>query len=72
MPDSTTKVTTLKLYGKYALDRQSGVRLDWIYDQYQTDDWTWSRWVYADGTTVMQDPNQKVNFVGVTYYYKFQ
>ncbi len=67
-----TKVTTFGLYGKYALNRQSGVRLDWIYDQYQTDDWTWSRWVYADGTTVMQDPNQKVNFVGVTYYYKFQ
>jgi len=71
LPDITTKVTTLKLYGKYALDRMSGVRVDWIYDQYQTDDWTWSRWIYADGTTVLQDPDQKVNFVGVTYYYKF-
>ena len=72
LPDITTKVTTLKLYGKYALDRKSGVRLDLIYDQYQTDDWTWSRWVYSDGTTVLQDPDQKVNYVGVSYYYKFQ
>jgi MtrB/PioB family decaheme-associated outer membrane protein len=69
-----TKVTTLRLYGKYALNRQSGIRLDYVYDQYQTDDWTWSRWIYstADGTTITQDPNQKVNFVGVSYYYRFQ
>jgi hypothetical protein len=72
LDDITTKVTTVRLYGKYALDRKSGVRLDYIYDQYQTDDWTWSRWIYADGTTVLQDPNQKVNYVGVSYYYKFQ
>ena len=68
----TTKVTTVNLYGKYALDRRSGVRLDYVYDQYQTDDWTWSLWNYGDGTTVLQDPNQKVNYVGVSYYYKFQ
>jgi MtrB/PioB family decaheme-associated outer membrane protein len=67
----TTKVTSLRLYGKYALDRHSGVRLDYVYDQYQTDDWTWSRWIYSDGTTVLQDPNQKISFVGVSYYYKF-
>jgi MtrB/PioB family decaheme-associated outer membrane protein len=72
LPDITTKVTTVRLYGKYALDRKSGVRVDYVYDQYQTDDWTWSRWIYADGTTVLQDPNQKVNYVGVSYYYKFQ
>ncbi len=72
LPDITTKVTTVRLYGKYALDRKSGVRVDWIYDQYQTDDWTWSRWIYSDGTTALQDPNQKVNYVGVSYYYKFQ
>lgn len=69
--DIHTKIDTFKLYGKYAIDRHSGVRLDYIYDQYKTDDWTWANWVYTDGTTVRQDPNQKVNFVGVSYYYKF-
>ncbi|MFZ1907906.1 MAG: MtrB/PioB family decaheme-associated outer membrane protein [Burkholderiales bacterium] len=71
--DITTKVTTLRLYGKYALNRQSGVRLDYTYDNYRSDDWTWANWIYgtADGTTVLQNPNQKVNFVGVSYYYKF-
>jgi len=66
-----TKIDRFQLYGKYAIDHHSGVRLDYIFDQYRTDDWTWSRWIYSDGTTVMQDPNQKVNFVGVSYYYKF-
>ena len=72
LPNITTKVTSLKLYGKYALDRRSGVRLDYVYDQYQTDDWTWALWNYGDGTTVLQNPEQKVNYVGVSYYYKFQ
>jgi len=26
----------------------SGIRLDYIYDRYKTDDWTWSNWMYAD------------------------
>jgi MtrB/PioB family decaheme-associated outer membrane protein len=72
LPDIETKVTTLKLYGKYALNRHSGVRVDYIYDRYETDDWTWANWVYTDGTTVLQEPDQKVNFVGVSYYYRWR
>ena len=40
----------------------------WIHDQYKTDDWTWQNWVYNDGTTITQDPNQKVDFFGVAIY----
>ena len=75
LPDIETKVTTLKLYGKYALNRYSGVRVDYIYDRYQTDDWTWANWNYSvldGGTTVRQEPDQKVNFVGVSYYYRWR
>ena len=66
-----TKITTFKLYGKYALNRHSGIRVDYIFDHYRTDDWTWANWVYGDGTTVLQNPNQKVNFAGISYYYRF-
>ena len=66
-----TKITTFKLYGKYALTRHSGIRVDYIFDHYRTDDWTWANWVYGDGTTVLQNPNQKVNFAGISYYYRF-
>jgi MtrB/PioB family decaheme-associated outer membrane protein len=69
-----TKVTTVKLAAKYALQRNAGVRVTYIHDQYKTDDWTWANWNYSlpdGGTTVLQDPNQKVDFVGVSYYYRF-
>jgi MtrB/PioB family decaheme-associated outer membrane protein len=72
LPDITTKLTRINLFGKYALQKNSGVRLDYIYDRYKTDDWTWSTWMYADGTTITQNPDQKVNFFGVTYYYRWQ
>jgi MtrB/PioB family decaheme-associated outer membrane protein len=76
LPDIHTKVTTLKLYGKYMLDRSSGIRVDFIHDRYKTDDWTWANWTYTTsvdgGTTVLQDPDQKVNFIGVSYYFSWK
>lgn len=71
LPDINTKVTTVKLTARYALQRNSGVRLVYAHDRYQTDDWTWANWVYTDGTTIRQEPKQTVNFVGASYYYQF-
>ncbi|MGH8700530.1 MAG: MtrB/PioB family decaheme-associated outer membrane protein [Burkholderiales bacterium] len=72
IPDINTKLTTVKLWGKYALDKNSGIRVDYIYDRFDTNDWTWTTWVYSDGTVVSQQPLQTVNFLGVSYYYRFQ
>ncbi len=69
-----TKITSLKLSVKYALQRDSGMRVMYSYDRYRTDDWTWANWNYSPtdgGTTVLQNPNQKVNFIGVAYYYRW-
>jgi MtrB/PioB family decaheme-associated outer membrane protein len=71
LPDINTKLTTIKLWGTYGLDKHSGIRVDYIYDRFDTNDWTWTTWVYTDGTTVTQEPLQKVNFLGVSYYYRF-
>lgn len=70
-----TKVTSVKLSAKYALERNAGVRVMYIYDRYRTNDWTWANWNYSPadgGTTVLQEPEQKVNFVGVAYYYRWR
>jgi hypothetical protein len=72
LPGVTTQLTRLKLWGEYALDKHSGIRLDYIYDRYKTDDWTWTTWQYVDGTVLVQDPDQKVNFVGIRYYYTWR
>src|SRR5688572_3965757 len=70
LPNINTTLTRLNLFGRYALQKTSGVRLDYIYDRYKTDDWTWSSWLYADGTS-LSDPNQTVHFLGVSYYHRF-
>jgi MtrB/PioB family decaheme-associated outer membrane protein len=70
-----TKVTSVKLSAKYALERNTGMRVMYIYDRYRTDDWTWANWNYSPadgGTTVLQEPEQKVHFVGVAYYYRWR
>jgi MtrB/PioB family decaheme-associated outer membrane protein len=72
LPDVSTKLTSLKVFGKYAIQKYAGVRLDYIYDQFRTNDWTWTNFTYTDGTTLIQNPNQKVHFIGVTYYFRWQ
>ena len=72
LPDVHYDRTTFTLYGKYALQKNAGVRLQYVYDRFKTDDFTWTTWTYTDGTTVRQDPVQKVQFIGASYYYQFQ
>lgn len=72
LPDVSTELTRLNLFGKYALEKNAGLRLDYIYDRFSTDDFTWTTWQYVVGTRVLQNPTQKVHFIGVSYYYRWQ
>ena len=72
LPDVSSKLTRLNLFGKYALQKNSGIRLDYIYDRFSTDDFTWATWSYVVGTRVLPDPVQKVHFIGASYYYRWQ
>lgn len=71
LPDVTTRVTTLRLAGDYALHKMASVGVQFVREQYRTNDWTWENWTYSDGTRVFEDPNQTVNFVGFTYRQRF-
>lgn len=72
LPEVSTKLTRLNVFGKYALQKNSGIRFDYIFDRFSTSDWTWTTWRYADGTVISQDPVQKVNFFGVSYYHRWE
>ena len=72
LPEITTRLTRLNLFAKYALAKNSGLRLNYIYDRYSTNDWTWTDWVFVDGTRLTRDPNQKVHFIGMSYYHRWQ
>lgn len=74
LDDIHTTVTTFRLSAKYALWRNAGVTMMYMYDRYETDDWTWANWNYSlpdGGTTVRQEPLQKVHFFGVSGYYRW-
>jgi MtrB/PioB family decaheme-associated outer membrane protein len=72
LPDVFTRQSTARLFGIYALDKNSSIRFDYVYDRFSTNDWTWASWTYSDGTFLSQKPTQNVNFIGVTYIYRFR
>lgn len=71
LPDIVFRQTSLKLFGKYTLDKQSAVRIDLVHQRARWSDWAWgyngTPFVYSDGTTVNRKQDQSVSFVGVTY-----
>ena len=71
LPDVTFRQTTLNLFGKYALDKVSAVRVNLIHQRNRLDEWTWNNngvpFLYSDNTTVSQNPKQNVTFLGVSY-----
>ena len=74
LPDIVYSQTALKLFGKYALEKGSSVRFDFVHQRNSVNDWTWSLngvpYVYSDGSTVLQKPYQSVSVIGVTYVYQ--
>lgn len=72
-PDVSYERTVLKLTGKYALQKNTGLRFQYVRDRFSTNDWTWENWTYTapDGTLVRPNSQQTVNFFGVTGYYDF-
>ncbi len=78
LPVATTRQARLNLFGNYTLEENSGIRFDYIYDQYSTDDVTWGGWgpggtgSYSDGTVIREPSPQKLHFVGVQYFHRFQ
>jgi hypothetical protein len=59
------------VYGIYPVSKATRIRLDYIFDQRKMDDYTWTNWVYADGTKVYVDPNQITQIFGVSLIQSF-
>lgn len=82
LPDITSTLTRLAIFGEYALDKTSDIRVDLVHERWKSDDWTFMEWnaagtslvpfTYMDGTTVTANHDQSSTFLGVRYIYKFQ
>lgn len=66
LPDVNYRLYALKLYGKYQARKDLALRFDMVHERWTTNDWQWADYVYSDGTTLTQDPDQNVLFFGVT------
>jgi len=71
VPDVTYERTVLRLTAKYAMQKNAGMRFQYVRDRFSTNDWTWENWTYSDGSRVLANPQQTVNFLGVSAYYDF-
>jgi len=76
LPDTVFRQATLRLWGRYTLDKVSSVRLDLAHQRTKWTDWAWGYngvpFMYSDGTTIVRKPSQNVSFIGVTYVRRFQ
>lgn len=75
LPAVAYRQLSLNLSAKYALDKKSDVRLNFIHQRYESNEWYWSNagvpFFYSDGTTVSQQAGQNVNMMTVNYTYNF-
>jgi len=80
LPNITNKLMRLNLHAIYALQKNAELRVDYIYERWQTDDWSWlfadgTPFTYGtatDGTQVVQAAKQIANFIGARYIYRFR
>lgn len=80
LPDVVFRQTELSLFGNYALDKLSSIRVDLVHVRSKLDEFTWdcatcspeTPFTYSDGTTVSLQPDQNVTFLGARYIYKFR
>jgi MtrB/PioB family decaheme-associated outer membrane protein len=71
-PTVTTRHASLKLTGDYAYRRNMGIKVQYVYDKWNSNDWAWSdESLYGDGTSANAHLTQSVNYIGVFAYFKW-
>jgi hypothetical protein len=77
LPNVTFRQTTLKMFGKYAVQKNADIRVDYVHQHTDLEEWTWGYngvpFLYSDNTTVsLVDAHENVDFIGVAFIYKWQ
>jgi len=80
LPDIRSTASKLNLFAEYAVSGNADLRLDFVYERWRTNDWTWefsdgTPFIYGttqDGTVVIADDRQSSTFVGLRYKYNFK
>ncbi len=75
LPAIHYRTNKLNVHGNYAVDKVSDVQMNFVYQQFKTDDWQWgyngTPFLYSDNTTVSQPMSQSLKYVSISYALKF-
>ncbi|NMG43905.1 MtrB/PioB family decaheme-associated outer membrane protein [Aromatoleum toluvorans] len=71
LPDTEYTLNTLRLFARYAITKATAIRLDYVWDRRELDDFTWSNWTYSDGTRVLVNPDQITRIIAVSVSHAF-
>jgi MtrB/PioB family decaheme-associated outer membrane protein len=71
LPGTSYQVNRFRLAGVYPINSSTRIRVDYIYDQRQVFDYTWTGWSFSDGTVVNVSPYQIQQLVGLSFYHSF-
>ena len=75
MPDVTSRAMALNLNGLYAVDKNSSIRVLYMYQRLMTKDWATEGVGPASVPTMIGtnqvSPNYSVHVIGASYLYKF-
>lgn len=76
LPDVRYRQTSLKFFGKYAMDKDADIRVDLVHQRAKLDEWTWGYggvpFAFNDNSSVNLQPSQNVTYLGATYIYKLK
>lgn len=76
LPTVTTKTIDLRVVADYSLDKQSTVRLGYLYSRLHSVDWAYDGMQFGGLAPVLpsneQTPNYSVHVVGLSYIYSFR
>ena len=76
LPAAAFRQLNINIFGKYALDKSSDIKVNLIHQRYYSNEWFWNNngtpFFFTDGTTVSQKDQQNTTFLGATDIYKFQ
>lgn len=71
LPDVSYELNAFKLFARYAVRENYGVRADFVHERWKTDEWAWNNPTFYTDTAISQDAMQRVNFIGLSVYYKW-
>ncbi|MDH4286240.1 MAG: MtrB/PioB family decaheme-associated outer membrane protein [Gallionella sp.] len=75
VPDADSDLVRLELFGKYKLQEDVSLNLNYTYEKYESTDWAWDGQTYTSSTSFVgsgqTSPDYSVNVVNVSLAYLF-